>query len=154
MASPWIPSIHEKRCNDPKKLGYFESKSYWRKISSTSIGFIRRHFFLQSKFHTKITDQSSSNRVFVISYLGSSVTAGHTAIDTDGLCTDAFPNVIHSRLSIIFDSLGIKLLTRNAGIGNQPCVPYDICVEALAGHDVDLVHWEHSYDCLPSGTSV
>lgn len=32
--------------------------------------------------------------------------------------------------------------TRNVAIGNNPCIPYDACVEAHTGPDPDLVAWE------------
>ena len=33
-------------------------------------------------------------------------------------------------------------------MGNNPCMPYDICVRTFAGIDADIVHWEQSYNCM------
>lgn len=27
-------------------------------------------------------------------------------------------------------------------MGNNPCIPYDVCVKAFAGNEADIVHWE------------
>ena len=47
-----------------------------------------------------------------------------------------------------FEPLRISLKTRNAAMGNNPCMPYDICVRTFAGADSDIVHWEQSFNCF------
>jgi hypothetical protein len=32
-------------------------------------------------------------------------------------------------------------------LGNNPCLPYDLCVKEYSGLDADVVHWEQSYNC-------
>jgi hypothetical protein len=49
-----------------------------------------------------------------------------------------------------FDSLNIDLISRGVALGNNPCVPYDICVNVFAGLDADIVHWEQTYFCWDS----
>lgn len=31
--------------------------------------------------------------------------------------------------------------------GNNPCLPYDLCVKTFAGSDADIIHWEQQYNC-------
>lgn len=81
---------------------------------------------------------------FVASFLGSSVTAGH---DTDFNIT--FTENLGRRMEPAFAAMNIKLVSRNAALGNNPCVPYDICVTPFAGVDADVVHWEQSFNCGP-----
>jgi hypothetical protein len=81
---------------------------------------------------------------FVASFLGSSVTAGH---DTDFNIT--FTENLGRRMEPALAAMGIKLVSRNAALGNNPCVPYDICVTPFAGLDADVVHWEQSFNCGP-----
>merc|ERR1711871_52676 len=42
----------------------------------------------------------------------------------------------------------MNLITRNAAMGNNPCMPYDVCVKTFAGMDSDIVHWEQSFNCF------
>lgn len=46
-----------------------------------------------------------------------------------------------------FEALGVKLISRNVALGNNPCMPYDVCVKYFAGNDADIVHWEQNYFC-------
>jgi CTP synthase (UTP-ammonia lyase) len=84
------------------------------------------------------TDQKiSETNKFVISLLGSSVTAGH----------DSHFNVSVSEMTRLFmkpafDAAGINFIVRNGAMGNNPCIPYDVCVKAFAGADADLIQWE------------
>ena len=75
--------------------------------------------------------------------MGSSVTAGH-----DTLFNITFPTLTGVVMAPPFTVLGIELETRNAAMGNNPCLPYDVCVHAFAGKDADIVHWEQSYNCF------
>lgn len=42
----------------------------------------------------------------------------------------------------VFAPLNVKLIARNVALGNNPCMPYDVCVRIFAGYDADIVHWE------------
>ncbi len=79
---------------------------------------------------------------FVISFTGSSVTAGH-----DSLICQAFPALIEDVMKPIFQILGIDMISRNVAMGNNPCMPYDMCVATYTGTDADVVHWEQTYNC-------
>jgi len=46
-----------------------------------------------------------------------------------------------------FTDVDIDFVSRNVALGNNPCMPYDICVKYFAGLDADIVHWEQSYFC-------
>jgi hypothetical protein len=91
----------------------------------------------------------SSNEVpghkgtFVASFLGSSVTAGH-----DSHFNKSTPVVVGELMKSSFDALNINFESRNAALGNNPCVPYDVCTPVFAGMDADIVHWEQSYFCF------
>jgi hypothetical protein len=55
--------------------------------------------------------------------------------------------LIQDIMKPVFSSLHIELIVRNVAMGNNPCLPYDICVSTFAGSDSDMVHWEQSYNC-------
>ena len=80
---------------------------------------------------------------FVISFTGSSVTAGH-----DSRFDQAYPRVTYDFMNPAFTALDINLDVRNVAHGNNPCFPYDPCVGTIAGLDADIVHWEQSYNCF------
>jgi hypothetical protein len=82
---------------------------------------------------------------FVVSFMGSSVAAGH-----DSMFNESFPIATKGLMEPAFKAAGIELVTRNAAIGNNPCLPYDACVRVFAGPDADIVHWEQSYNCFGS----
>ena len=44
-------------------------------------------------------------------------------------------------------SADVTLEVRNVALGNNPCMPYDICVKFFCGYDADAVHWEQNYFC-------
>lgn len=79
---------------------------------------------------------------FVAGFMGSSVTAGH-----DSLFSQSFPVVIGNFLNSTMSSLNVHFVSRNLAIGNNPCMPYDLCPLTFAGADADLVHWEQTYNC-------
>lgn len=95
------------------------------------------------KLARKIADEDPKHKKFVISFMGSSVAAGH-----DSLFNQSYPLVAETWMRPVFDALGIHLVVRNVAHGNNPCMPYDACVETIAGNDVDMVHWEQSYNCF------
>ena len=101
---------------------------------------------LKLKFEHKIlkvfTNKLDSENI-VISFMGSSVTAGH-----DSPFIKSFPVLTGNKMAPAFKPLNINLITRNAAMGNNPCMPYDICVKTFAGQDADIVHWEQSYNCM------
>lgn len=74
---------------------------------------------------------------YVMDFTGLSITAGH-----DGLTQQAYPAVLQDLLGPFFKLAGIKLVTRNAGIGGNSILPYSLCLGAFGGHDADLVSWE------------
>jgi len=75
-------------------------------------------------------------------FSGSSVTAGH-----DNYFHEAFPSVLNATLQPIFKSLDIELVVRNRAFGNNPCCPYDDCLETHLGDDLDVLAWEQSMNC-------
>jgi hypothetical protein len=85
---------------------------------------------------------SFQNNNFTISFMGSSVTAGH-----DSSFKESFPVLVGEKMSPLLAKLGVHLTSRNVAMGNNPCMPYDVCVETFAGKDVDVVHWEQTYNC-------
>jgi hypothetical protein len=74
--------------------------------------------------------------------ISSSVTAGH-----DSHFNFSTPVVTGKYLQAAFDSLEMKVDSRNIALGNNPCMPYDICIKFFAGYDADVVHWEQNYFC-------
>jgi hypothetical protein len=76
-----------------------------------------------------------------MSFMGSSVTAGH-----DSPFNKSFPMLTGEYMAPALEAAGIKLESRNAAMGNNPCLPYDVCVKPFAGLDADLVHWEQGYN--------
>lgn len=128
---------------------------------------------LKLKFEHRILKihNSGKNENFVISFMGSSVTAGH-----DSPFNQSFPILtgkllqhcpsystsecdddrvsIGKLMSPAFEPLGINIISRNAAMGNNPCMPYDICVRTFAGSDADIVHWEQSFNCFISESDI
>jgi hypothetical protein len=100
---------------------------------------------LKVKYQHKILSKllHPENEVkFVITFTGSSVTAGH---DTD--FNISFSELTGKVMAPAFEPFNIKLESRNAALGNNPCLPYDVCVKTFAGKDADIVHWEQSFNC-------
>lgn len=98
---------------------------------------------LQKKILESFLDGKRSS--FVISFMGSSVTAGH-----DSPQNRTFPDMTGQLMSKAFEPLEVSLITRNAAQGNNPCMPYDLCVRPFAGSDADIVHWEQQFNCWDS----
>jgi hypothetical protein len=99
---------------------------------------------MQLKFQSKILAADAGvQQKFVVSFLGSSVAAGH-----DSMFNESFPIATKPLMEPAFQAAGIELITRNAAIGNNPCLPYDACVRVFSGPDADIVHWEQSYNCF------
>lgn len=93
---------------------------------------------IKLKFQAKILSAAAGNtEKFVISFMGSSVTAGH-----DSPFNLSFPVLTGKVMESALRAAGVTLETRNAAMGNNPCLPYDICIRPFAGADADIVHWE------------
>ena len=86
--------------------------------------------------------QQEHKRRFVIGFSGSSVTAGH-----DSFFNEAFPSVVNRTMRSVLAAAGVELEVRNHAFGNNPCCPYDNCLETHLGDDLDIVAWEQSMNC-------
>lgn len=82
---------------------------------------------LLSAFCTGDSSSTLSKTKFVISFMGSSVTAGHDSSPNSSLVSHTF-----RILSPLFNVLNITFETRNVAMGNNPCVPYDLCMKTFA----------------------
>ena len=100
------------------------------------------------KFKQKVAHSllANSRENLIISFMGSSVTAGH-----DSQLVDAFPTLLENIIKPAFVPFNIQVIVRNRAMGNNPCFPYDICPKTFAGDDADIIHWEQSYNCGFSG---
>jgi hypothetical protein len=96
------------------------------------------------KFQAKILQslQGQKNIKFVMSFMGSSVTAGH-----DTAFNISFSELTGKYLQTPLSKFNIQTISRNVALGNNPCVPYDLCVQTFAGNDVDIIHWEQTFNC-------
>ena len=98
---------------------------------------------LKVKFELKILtslladDAGKKKNKLVISFLGSSVTAGH-----DSPYNQSFPELTKFMMAPAFKQIGITFEVNNAAMGNNPCAPYDLCVKTFAGPDADIIQWE------------
>ena len=101
---------------------------------------------LKTKFQLKILMSlmarplkpgSRISNKFVISFLGSSVTAGHACNFNVSVS-----EMTRSFMKPAFDAAGIQLEVINGAMGNNPCLPYDVCVKAFAGPEADIIQWE------------
>jgi hypothetical protein len=91
---------------------------------------------LKLKFEQRILQAAKSSfkgEKFVISFMGSSVTAGH-----DSPFNVSFPILTGEKIAPAFAPLAIRVISRNAAMGNNPCMPYDVCVRTFAGEDADI----------------
>lgn len=93
------------------------------------------------KFEHLLTHPNST-KTFTIAFGGSSVTAGH-----DNFLNEAYPALVQRQLMPLFSLLGVRLQVLNVGIGNNPCYPYDLCMEAHIPGNTDLISWEQSLNC-------
>ena len=86
---------------------------------------------------TPVDQKKNETNKFVISFLGTSVTAGH---DTPFNITVS--ELTRQYMKPAFDIAGIELEVINGAMGNNPCMPYDLCVKAFAGLEADIIQWE------------
>mmetsp|Transcript_379 Transcript_379/g.426 ORF Transcript_379/g.426 Transcript_379/m.426 type:complete len:663 (+) Transcript_379:83-2071(+) len=90
-----------------------------------------------------INSTSSAPLSFVVGFSGSSVTAGH-----DNHFNVAYPQVFYNAMSPAMQLLpNVAFSVRNHAIGNNPCFPYDACMAAHLGDDLDVLTWEQSMNC-------
>jgi hypothetical protein len=110
------------------------------KSASTS-----KHSFdvMKHKFMDRVMSSAKTRGKWVVSFTGSSVTAGH-----DSPFAASYPEQVGLMMKSAFNSLNIDFQSRNVALGNNPCVPYDLCPGKFAGHDADMVGWEQSYFCF------
>ena len=75
---------------------------------------------LKLKYQQKLLQQalSSESITMVISFMGSSVTAGH-----DSPFNMSFPTLTEELMAPAFEPMKMNLITRNAAMGNNPCMP-------------------------------
>mmetsp|Transcript_36477 Transcript_36477/g.67952 ORF Transcript_36477/g.67952 Transcript_36477/m.67952 type:complete len:546 (-) Transcript_36477:123-1760(-) len=100
---------------------------------------------LKVKFQGKILDGLLSPKgetKFIMTFTGSSVTAGH-----DSFFNQSFSELTGQVMNEALSIFNIEAVSRNVALGNNPCLPYDVCVKTFAGKDSDLVHWEQSFNC-------
>lgn len=84
-------------------------------------------------------------RLYGLNLWYSSVTAGH-----DSPYNRTTAPFAGEYMRTAFAALDIEVESRGVALGNNPCVPYDICVNVFAGLDADIVHWEQTYFCWVS----
>jgi len=65
---------------------------------------------------------------FVMSFMGSSVTAGH-----DSPMNKSFTYLVGEIMNPAFEPVGVKIISRSGAVGNNPCMPYDLCPKAFSG---------------------
>jgi hypothetical protein len=80
-----------------------------------------------------------TQKPFVISFGGSSVTAGH-----DNVHKDAYPQVMADFLGPAMAAAGSKLTVRNQAMGGTASTPWSLCLRNFLGDDTDLAVWEFS----------
>jgi len=99
---------------------------------------------MKLKFMARIlaAEETKSKKKFVISFLGSSVAAGH-----DSHFNFSYPVVAGEMMASAFAAMDVVVDARNMALGNNPCFPYDICVKIFANVDADIIHWEQTYNC-------
>lgn len=99
---------------------------------------------MKLKFTERIlqAENAKAKKPFVISFLGSSVAAGH-----DSHFNYSYPVVAGQMMSAAFDAMDVTIDSRNMALGNNPCFPYDICVKIFANVDADIIHWEQTFNC-------
>ena len=92
---------------------------------------------LKVKYQLKILQTLTATKEeeipkFVISFLGSSVTAGH-----DTHFNISVSQLTENVMTPAFDELGVKLVVINGAMGNNRCLPYDACVKVFASPESD-----------------
>ena len=89
---------------------------------------------LKFKLATKML---TTNSTFLMTFSGSSVTAGH-----DNYYAQSYPYIFKKRMSDIFAKVGIELVVHDIAMGANNCSPYVLCYESMGGSDPDFLNWE------------
>jgi hypothetical protein len=98
---------------------------------------------MKNRFELKILEGLRNGRSdFLAGFLGSSVTAGH-----DSPFSQSFSVLIEDIMNSTTSALNVNFIAANLAIGNNPCMPYDVCPLTFVGPTADLVHWEQTYNC-------
>jgi hypothetical protein len=92
--------------------------------------------------HKFIIKMLKTGSDFVVGFSGSSITAGH-----DSFFNESFPLVFYDDMKNIMKELNITFEVRNHALGNNPCYPYDACINTHVGKDLDMITWEQSMNC-------
>lgn len=95
---------------------------------------------LQQKILSKALLDTPVN--WIVSFTGSSVTAGR-----DSPVNKSVVAVSGQIMQPVFAEVGITFRSIQNAMEANPCMPYDLCVQAFAGQEADMVHWEQSYNC-------
>jgi hypothetical protein len=99
---------------------------------------------LKNRISNRILESlhSNSTKKFIFTFMGGGASVGYDVYHERVFSVD---------LKKIFESVGkslqIDIEIRNVAIGDNPCMPYGLCVRTFAGQDSDLILWEHTYDC-------
>lgn len=147
MGSRQIPQLPQVVFHAQKQLGNLEIQVF-RSTSSvycdSEASEVCRKLFWQVKLLAChfATPLELCNTVNSSTILFSSVTAGH-----DSFFNDSTPVVVGTLMKSSFQAMDIDFESRNVALGNNPCVPYDVCIKYFAGLDADIVHWEQNYFC-------
>ncbi len=89
---------------------------------------------LKFKLATKML---TTNSTFLMTFSGSSVTAGH-----DNYYAQSYPYIFKKRMGDIFAKVGIELVVHDIAMGANNCSPYVLCYESMGGSDPDFLNWE------------
>lgn len=99
---------------------------------------------MKLKLQEKILRRASLDipTTWIVSFTGSSVTAGR-----DSPVNKSVVAITGQLMQPSFAEVGLQFLSVQAAMEANPCMPYDLCVQAFAGQKADMVHWEQSYNC-------
>lgn len=95
------------------------------------------HFLNRDVVRGKILRAVLRQSQFVVSFAGTSVTAGH-----DNFLNQSFPLVFHREANSSFAAAGVDLVVRNHAMGNNPAIPASFCLGSQLGSDTDVAVWE------------
>jgi hypothetical protein len=88
--------------------------------------------------------KAQSDHDFIMSFAGTSVTAGH-----DNFFNQSYPIVLERLLLDSYTAAGLNLEVRNHAMGNNPAIPAAFCVRSQLGEDTDVAAWE--FEMMVSG---
>jgi hypothetical protein len=100
-----------------------------------SLHFVDRDFIRRKLAHVALAAAEGGDEgkqpEFVVSFSGTSVTAGH-----DNNFDQSFPIVFYKALNDSFNAAGVRLVVRNHAMGNNPPIPSALCVGSQLGSDM------------------